>query len=193
MKCTILFASPRGEESNTLFLSRAFQEEWTVLGHEAEFFSLYDLDIAPCRACRGCQQDWEHPACVVRDDMDTIFQSILSSDLIVLASPVYSWYCTAPMKAVLDRCVYALNKFYGDEAGPSLWRGRHMAIITTCGYRVEKGTDLFEEGIRRYCRHSGLVYDGMLAQRHPSYKVPFPSPDKAQLAREFARKLGQAK
>lgn len=189
MKCTILFASPRGEQSNTLFLTRAFQSEWTAMGHTADFFSLYDLSIAPCRACRGCQQDWEHPACVIQDDMDAIFESILSSDWIVLASPIYSWYCTAPLKASLDRCVYALNKFYGESAGPALWKGKRVAILTTCGYRPEKGTDLFEEGIRRLCKHSGLIYTGILAERHLGYKVPFPSPDKAQRARDFAREI----
>lgn len=189
MKCTILFASPRGEQSNTLFLTRAFQSEWTAMGHTADFFSLYDLSIAPCRACRGCQQDWEHPACVIRDDMDAIFESILSSDWIVLASPIYSWYCTAPLKASLDRCVYALNKFYGESVGPALWKGKRVAILTTCGYRPEKGADLFEQGVRRLCKHSGLIYSGMLAERHTSYKIPFPSPDKAQRARDFALEI----
>lgn len=38
-----------------------------------------------------------------------------------LATPIYSWYCTPPMKALLDRLVYGMNKYYGDEKGPSLW------------------------------------------------------------------------
>lgn len=45
--------------------------------------------------------------------MEEIFNCILSSDLIILASPIYSWYCTPPMKAALDRLVYGMNKFYG--------------------------------------------------------------------------------
>lgn len=129
------------------------------------------------------------PSCVIHDDMDAIFESVRSCDLILLASPIYSWYCTAPMKAALDRLVYAMNKFYGGEKGPSLWQGRRVAIITTCGYRCEKGTDLFEEGIKRYCKHSHLTYAGMLAQRHFGYDVPFMDDDKAQQARLFARRL----
>lgn len=189
MKCCVLFASPRGEQSNTLALVRPFLEEWKAAGHDADLFSLYDLSIAPCRACRVCQSDWTSPACRIHDDMDAIFESVLSSDLIVLASPIYSWYCTAPLKAALDRMVYALNKFYGEQRGPSLWQGRRVAIITTCGYRCEKGTDLFEEGIRRYCRHTGLTYDGMLAQRHLGYQVPFMDEEKEEKARAFARQL----
>ena len=189
MKCCVLFASPRGENSNTLGLVRPFIKTMETAGHIVDFFSLYDMDIAPCRACRGCQSDWERPACVVHDDMDTVFSSVLSSDLIVLASPIYSWYCTAPLKAALDRMVYALNKYYVEKRGPSLWSGKRVAIITTCGYRCEKGTDLFEEGIRRYCKHSGLQYVGMLAQRHISYNTPFMDEEKAQQSQAFAKKL----
>ena len=121
MKCTVLFASPRGEASNTLAVTRPVTDALTQAGWEVERFSLYDMDIQPCRACRGCQRDWEHPACVLRDDMQPIFESVLSADLLLLASPIYSWYCTAPLKAALDRMVYAMNKYYGDQGrGPSL-------------------------------------------------------------------------
>jgi len=44
---------------------------------------------------------------------------------------------TAPMKAALDRMVYALNKYYGDEKGPSIWAGKKLSVITTCGYRPD--------------------------------------------------------
>lgn len=189
MKCCILFASPRAENSNTLAMVKPFMEEWKTAGHTADFYSLYDMDIEPCRACRSCQSDWSAPACVLHDDMDAIFDSVLSSDLIVLASPIYSWYCTAPLKAALDRMVYALNKYYGGKHGPSIWQGRRVAIITSCGYRCEKGTDLFEEGIIRYCKHSGLKYDGMIAQRHLGYDVPFMDQEREQQVRAFARKL----
>ena len=78
-----------------------------------------------------------------------IFDSVLSCDMILLASPIYSWYCTAPMKAVLDRLVYGLNKYYGEQKGPSLWAGKKVALITTCGYSPDKGADIWEEGITK--------------------------------------------
>lgn len=138
--------------------------------------------------------------------MEEIFNCILSSDLIILASPIYSWYCTPPMKAALDRLVYGMNKFYGSpegdenpkgkkaakEPGPSLWEGKHLAIITTCGYRPERGADLFEEGIKRYCRHSRLRYLGMLAERHMGYGTVFMDAEKESRAREFAKILAEA-
>ena len=190
MKCTVLFASPRGEASNTLAVTRPVTDALTQAGWEVERFSLYDMDIQPCRACRGCQSDWEHPACVLRDDMQPIFESVLSADLLLLASPIYSWYCTAPLKAALDRMVYAMNKYYGDQGrGPSLWRGRAVAAVTTCGYRPERGADLWEEGLRRWCKHGKAEYLGMFCRRDLGKSVPFMDEEKESGVRDFAQAI----
>lgn len=69
MHMTVLFASPRAAHSNTRALLVPFLETWRAAGHTAEVFSLFDLHIESCRACRGCQVDWEHPACVLADDI----------------------------------------------------------------------------------------------------------------------------
>ena len=55
--------------------------------------------------------------------MQEIFDRVLACDLLG-ATPIYSWYCTPPMKAVLDRLVYGMNKYYGRRRGRSLWEGR---------------------------------------------------------------------
>jgi putative NADPH-quinone reductase len=121
--------------------------------------------------------------------MEQIIDTVMQSDLIILASPIYSWYCTPPLKAALDRLVYVMNMYYGDEWGPSLWKGKSMAIVTTCGYPVEKGPDLFEEGMKRYAKHSKLNYLGMLCERKKSYKEKFVDDEKQQRAIEFADAL----
>lgn len=83
MHMTVLFASPRAAHSNTRALLVPFLETWRAAGHTAEVFSLFDLHIEPCRACRGCQMDWEHPACVLADDMPAIFDAVLCSDILL--------------------------------------------------------------------------------------------------------------
>ena len=55
MHCCVLFASPRGKESNTRALTEEFLTVWRKEGNTASFYSLYDLAISPCLACRGCQ------------------------------------------------------------------------------------------------------------------------------------------
>ncbi|MBQ9060438.1 MAG: flavodoxin family protein [Firmicutes bacterium] len=185
---TIFRASPR-KKGNTNALTDIVAGELYRAGKDVREFDLYDMDIRPCLACRKCQEDWSRVTCSRDDDMGQIFQAIGESDLLILASPVYSWYCTPPMKAMLDRLVYAMNMYYGEKRGPSLWAGKSLALITSCGYPPEKGADLLEEGIRRYCRHSQLNYRGMLCGRHMGYSVPFMDDDKKRQASLFAKKL----
>ena len=123
--------------------------------------------------------------------MQEVFDGVQAAEGLLLACPIYCWYCTATMKAALDRLMYGMNKFYGETRGPALWAGKHMALITTCGYRPERGADLFEEGMRRYCKHSSLVYDGMLSERDLGYQTTFLDPEKVQRARAFAHTLAE--
>ena len=73
--------------------------------------------------------------------------------------------------------------------GPALWAGKAVASITTCGYRPEKGADLWEDGLKRYCKHSGLRYLGLLAERHLGYNTTFMDTEKEQHARAFAQEM----
>lgn len=188
MKCCVLFASPR-KDGNTAALTYIFTGRLKQKGVEVTRFNLYDMRLDGCRACRICQKDHSIFGCPQQDDMQKIFDALLECDLMVFASPVYSWYCTPPMKAVLDRMVYGMNKFYGEVYGPSLWKGKSAALITTCGYPIEKGADLLNEGLRRYCKHSKLNYLGMLAERHLGYNTVFMDDEKAARAQKFADSL----
>lgn len=187
-KICVLMGSPR-KNGNTNAILKSMIEQWKLSGCEVDTIWLYDKNLQPCVACRHCQKDWRIFGCVQNDDMQEIFDSVLQSDLIVLATPIYSWYCTPPMKTVLDRLVYGMNKYYGDEKGPSLWAGKKVAIVTTCGYRPEKGADLFGEGVKRYCKHSALEYVGMLAERHMGYDTEFLDMEKIKQAKAFAEQL----
>lgn len=190
MRVCILMGSPR-KKGNTFELLRPFMDELKEKNCDYKLLWLYDKNILPCRACRVCQDNRSAFGCPQQDDMQEIFDGVLDCDLLVLATPIYAWYCTAPMKAALDRLVYGMNKYYGKEKGPSLWAGKRLALITTCGYPPEKGADLWEAGMIRYCRHSGLQYAGMLVERHLGYESVFMDDEKELHAREFARQLMQ--
>lgn len=188
-KVTVIFGSPR-KHGNTASLLKPFMEEMLCAGAEIDYYDVYEKKIAGCRACLGCQRDKTKVSCVIMDDMQPILNSLTESDLIVVAAPVYLWSAPAPVKAALDRTVYSSCKYYGDDPhGPALFKGKSVALITTCGYSVEKGTDLYEEMIRRYCKHVKMIYAGMLAGRQRNLKEPFMDAQKEESAREFARKL----
>ncbi len=190
MRICIIKGSPR-QNGNTNTLLQYFIRELTRAGHVVAETDLRDKEIHGCTACRKCQEDWSDFGCIFQDDAVPIFREVMRSEMIVLAAPIYSWYCPAPMKALLDRFVYGFNKYYGEAKGPSLWQGKRMALFVTCGYPPEKGADLFEEGMRRYCRHSKLLYAGMLAVHDEGYDVRFLTEEKIRQAVHFAEEINQ--
>lgn len=114
-------------------------------------------------------------------------KDILWADVIVLATPIYAWYCAAPMKNLLDRH-YGFNKYYGSAEG-SLWGGKKVAIIATHGYEREYATEPFVMGIQRLCKHSELTYLGMYSVQDEDDLASFQTEDAVNGARAFARKI----
>lgn len=189
MKVCLLIGSPR-KHGNTASLLEPFFEKLEELGTEVHSIELHLKTLKPCLACRTCQDISGGFGCPQEDDMQKIFDAVLEADTIILATPIYSWYCTPPMKSVLDRLVYGMNKYYGTKGiKECLWENKKCAIIATCGYPVERGADLFEQGIKRYCKHSKLNYMGMLAVRDEGYHAVFMNEQKAQQAVQFALEI----
>lgn len=188
MKITILLGHVRNN-SNTAIVVKHFIEEISSLGIEVDPIVIKDLKIEHCSACWTCQDIFDRPGCPIEDDMKIIYDSIEKSDCIIFASPIYSWYCTPPLKSVMDRLVYGMNKYYGEVEGPSLWEGKLLGLITTCGYDLESGAGVYEEGLRRYSTHSKLNYIGKLAIQDLEGKAHFSSPSSRQTIKAYAEQV----
>lgn len=189
MNTLIMMGSPR-LYGNTAELCKPLMEELRAQGVQVRYVTLADRDIRPCRACYRCQDVEGAYGCVQQDGMANVVEDILWADLIVLATPIYSWYCTPQMKAVLDRH-YGLNKYYGKAKG-SLWAGKHVAILATHGYEGEYAYGPFETGVQRLCEHSKLVYDGLYSVVDEDNLASFRTPEAIEGARAFARRLVEA-
>lgn len=188
MKYTILMGSSR-RDGNTAALLRSFMEENSEMGVEQDLIWLKDLDIHSCQGCKACQENLDEFGCVQRDDCQIIFDSIATSDVLVLATPIYSWFATAPMKAVMDRLIYGGCKYYGSQRGGSLLRMTQVATLVTCGYPSDEGADLWDEALQRWCKHGEMDYLGILCRQDEGPGVPFMDEEKDIAAREFAHTL----
>ena len=189
MKYAVFFAGPR-KAGNTARMTQAFLEESRELGAEVDYVSLYEKDLRPCLGCMVCQDRLDCVGCVQKDDLEEIFRVVRESDVLVLASPIYAWYCTAPMKNFMDRVIYAGNKNYGKVRGDAFLRGKHVAAIATCGYPVERGVDVWEEGLKRWSKHGKMHFHGIVGGRDFGFRAPEQMDiEKEARAREFARQL----
>ena len=188
MKCTVLMGSPR-KQGNTAAALSVLVSELERLGAACRVFDLHEENPAPCLGCKVCQ-DAEDFGCVQQDSLADIYAEIADSELLLLASPIYCWFCTAPMKAAMDRLIYATNKFYGTSGRKMmLLKGKSLAALATCGYPAEKGSDLWAEGLRRWCKHGKMNYTGMLTLRDLGGEVPFMTEAYEEQTRAYARAL----
>ena len=184
MNILILMGSPR-LHGNTAELCKPLMEEMTLLGADVRYVTLADKNIQPCKGCYCCQEAAGEYGCVQHDDMPV--SDILWADMIVLATPIYAWYCAAPMKNVLDRH-YGFNKYYGSAEG-CLWEGKKIAILATHGYPADYAVDLFAAGVERLCKHSNLQYAGIYSVRDEDNLASFRTAEAVDGAKAFARKL----
>ena len=187
-KFCILMGSPRLNR-NTAELLKPFMHTLKENKCNVSYITLADKDIQPCDGCFACQNAEGTFGCVLDDDVAQIMDNIIASDCIVLATPIYTWYCTALMKALLDRH-FGLNKYYGSARG-SLWAGKQVAIIATHGYEAKYATEPFEMGIQRLCEHSDLQYMGMYSVRDEDDLASFQTKAAITGAEDFAIRLLQ--
>ena len=186
MKILILMGSPR-LHGNTAELCKPFMEELKKQNIEVQYIELEKMTINPCKECYVCQDVSDVYGCAQNDDMMNIAEKILWADAIILATPIFAWYCTTKMKAVLDRH-YGFNKYYGSAEG-CLWECKKVGIIATHGYEDDYATEPFEVGIKRLCIHSNMKYIGMYSVQDNDNLASFQTSAAVEGAKAFARKV----
>ena len=121
----ILAASPRKDGNSTILASKA-AEGVKAAGGEADLVPISHLKIAPCNACDSCLTKPEG-GCVIKDDMQPLYQKIKDARGIIFATPVYWFNMSAQMKLLIDRA-YAIQ-------GKGYWAftGKDVGVILTYG------------------------------------------------------------
>lgn len=136
MKVAAFHGSPRPGGNSELLLREALRAfEGGV--HEVVLFRPARMRISPCRGCGKCSKTG---ACVVRDEMDRIYDAIRGCQRFIVSTPVYFMGLPAQMKAVVDRCQafwsgkYLLGKKI--LPGPA---GRKGLLLLVGGMKMQKG------------------------------------------------------
>ena len=135
MRVLVLNASPKGEQSHTMAITRAFLSGFPE-GTQTELLELRHLNIRPCTGCLGC---WTKTPgrCVQRDDMDRVYAAIAAADVVVESFPLYFYGIPGTLKTLTDRCL-PYTKAYGwssravhELRDPAMLEKR-LVLISTC-------------------------------------------------------------
>lgn len=123
-------------------------------GAEVVEVKLCELDL---RACQVCDDGWgicraEH-RCIMEDDFADVKALLASCDAFVLATPVYWWEVSEPLKNFMDR---VRRCEFGQEGALS---GKQALLIAVPGGSGNGMLSCLEQ-MERFCRHTGAsIFD----------------------------------
>ena len=134
-KILVLTGSPRNGGNSDL-LADAFIKGASDAGHEVVKVKTDQKSIKGCKACNACYS--KGAACVFNDDFNEVAPLLESSDVIVMATPVYWYTFPTQLKAVID-------KIYAPFGGKRPIKGKEC-IFMAC---AEENDEVVFEGIEK--------------------------------------------
>lgn len=132
MKVIGINGSPR-KDGNTAILIQTVFNELMKQGIETELIQLSGRHLEGCKACRACHKNRDRQCAITDDFFNECFAKMVSSDGIILGSPVYSAGVTSQMKALIDRAsmVLAGNRgLFKHKIGASVVAARRGGAIS---------------------------------------------------------------
>lgn len=167
MKYLVVVGSPR-KQGNTYSLASEFKRQVEEQGDKCDLVYVYNNRINPCVHCDYCKI---YEGCCLNDDMSPILNRMDSYDVLIIASPLYFYYFTAPVKAFLDR-LYSMRK-------DNLKLG---AIIVSGSEFFDGGSDLAIETLRRSCNYCGMTWIGAVQKTTFDEPLPITQEDECNIA-----------
>lgn len=164
MKITVFNGSPRGKRGNTHIMVKEFSKGVKEAGGVIENIFLIKKEIKPCLGCFDCW--FKTPGkCIIEDDMDELLSKLLSSDIVVFATPIYIDNLTGIMKNFMDRLISIIDPhFERDEIGECRHTKRFkkypkFVVISNCGYPEQSHFQVLNMLFKRAARnmHSEVI------------------------------------
>jgi multimeric flavodoxin WrbA len=136
---TAIYGSPRRQGNTSQLLKQAVRGARDQ-GATVNEVVLRDLKISPCLEIYGCTREGD---CVIQDEFQPVRDSILASDGIMLASPIFFYTVSAHTKIFMDRCQSLWVKKYWIEGLPvGQWVSKRKGLFISAG--ATNGKKLFD-------------------------------------------------
>lgn len=123
MKTLILNGSPRPKGDTAALLERLIPQ----LTGEVRRFDACRRAFSPCVDCRACR---ERAGCVLRDDMEEIYDYLPECDSVLIASPLWFSQLSGPLLSLCSRfqTYFSARRFRGEEPLPKKKRGGVLLV-----------------------------------------------------------------
>ena len=143
MKVLGIYGSPRKGGNSDQLLDQALKGAESA-GAETSAVYARRLKMSGCLECGGCD---ETGACVVKDDMQSVYPLVEEAGIVFLASPIFFYGLTAQVKALVDRSQALwskrrLTKSPEDLGSFDSGRGYLIAVGATRGKNLFEGVQL---------------------------------------------------
>ena len=142
MRLLVINASPKGERSNTMNITRAFVSGFPD-DTEIDAVELYKKNV---KACTGCYYCWKSGTgvCKIKDDVKKIHDKIYRADIIIISFPLFFFGVPSQLKALIDRCLPLMVPYMSQSSDPhsasfhefkdDCVLGKKLVVISSCGY-----------------------------------------------------------
>ncbi len=139
MKVLGIMGSPRIGGNTDLLLDEALRGAREA-GADTEKLLLDRLNIIPCKEIYQCGKDG---TCPLRDDMKTLYQTVLDADVIIAASPIFFYTVSAQMMGFISRCqALWARRYILKQVHSPLKKGSFIGVGATKGAKLFDGPKL---------------------------------------------------
>ena len=153
MKILVFNGSPKKEKSDTLHITRAFLDGMKdAAPQEVQLIHVIDRHIEFCSGCLACMRNGG--VCRHDDDMRSILEDILASDLLLFSFPLYGYGMPAMLKNLIDRTLplssMAMRKVgerYEHVGQADL---SHLKYLMICGCGFPNSAQNFEPAVAQF-------------------------------------------
>ena len=153
MRILVLNGSPKRDASDTMHITRAFlagMEESVSL--DVKLIHVIDKHIEYCTGCFSCMRNGG--ICIHDDDMRSILDDILASDVLIVSFPLYCYGMPAPLKALMDRTLPLSSMDMRNVGDRYQHVGHtdfsHLRYIMICGCGFPNARQNFEPAIAQF-------------------------------------------
>lgn len=158
-KVLAVYGSPRRSGNSEIlldhFLKRIDTSSWDI-----EHLYLRDMNFSYCTECGGCEKTGR---CVLADDMELVYDKLLSYQRVLFALPLFFLGPPALAKAFIDRGQALWVRKYVLGHDPGRGHKRKGFIFSVCGFKG--GDKLFSCNVsivRAFFAACGIQLSGQL-------------------------------